>query len=771
MSASLPLRCIVLAVALTVLTHDLCAQWQRVPLPGRYNDGYYLDVSFLPEDPRFGWACSMEGYVVRTTDGGRTWLGSAIDEVFFEHVQFLNRFEGYCSGSNGIYKSTNGGVTWFDVTPRRFFQFPDKGWGCYFLNENEGFWFVGGCGSNIQSFYRTTDGGRSWNVFLAFENNTGLTDGVVDENGEGYAVSSGALWQTLDRGETWRVIMRTPVNAWTEEYTRFGESLLLPTSGNSCDGEPRGIGSLQFTTDAGSTWTVFQTNAAMFGSFLLDEQRGWGVGDAGACYYTEDAGENWELRDCGLEGVSLDDVYFINDTLGFIGGDGLFRSNFTALSVNVAIDGPDTLTICTGDSVRLSVNDGLRDYRWTTGARGTAITVTKEGTYGIRAVDPETCVATEDSVIVMIKQPRVPQTLSASTRYCEGDTAAIVVNDPSFLAYRWSTGDTTSAIRVASSGAYYVEALDSTGCWARSAVIDVQFLPRPVAQLALSGPTTFCLDDSLVISLRGTYASYRWSNGSIEPSITVKDPGTFFVIVTDSNGCVDTSEVLAVDVIRTRNKIDLMALQRPFQVVAHDVGARACADIQIRNRSSDEPLVISRPMLVFNTTFGIPPEQLPIVIPPGEQARLTICCAAADTGAVADTLILNDTCSPSVIPVVSRGLPYDLTGTSRCDVATQVTVIRAGLAYRTSPPYPVPADQAVMFTIVMPRGLQSPSVTLRDATLREIRRVTVAGLDEVPDGTGYTFSIHTADLPVGTYFIVATSPDGIHHVVPVPVIH
>jgi hypothetical protein len=214
-----------------------------------------------------------------------------------------------------------------------------------------------------------------------------------------------------------------------------------------------------------------------------------------------------------------------------------------------------------------------------------------------------------------------------------------------------------------------------------------------------------------------------------------------------------------------------MSLQRPFQVASHDVGARACADIQIRNRSSDEPLVISRPMLVFNTTFGIPPEQLPIVIPPGQQARLTVCCAAADTGAVSDTLILNDTCSPSVIPVVSRGLPYDLTGTSRCDVATQVTVIRAGLAYRTSPPYPIPADQAVMLTIVLPRGLESPAVTLRDATLREIRRVTAIRLDDAPDGTGYTFSIPTDDIPAGSYFMVATSPDGVYHVVPVPVIH
>lgn len=747
------------------------AQWTNINLPGRYANGYYLDVSFLQDDPRFGWACSMEGYVIRTTDAGRSWQGTEIGEAFFEHVQFLNRFVGYTSGSNGIFKSTNGGITWFDVTPRRFFAYPDKGWGCYFLNENEGIWFVGGCGSNVQTFYRTRDGGQSWTVFLAFQNNSGLTDGVVDETGEGYAVSSGLIWQTLDRGATWSVFGRTPVNAWTEEFTREGSSMLFPTSGNTCDGEPRGIGSLMFTPDNGSTWNVFQTNAAMFGSFLLDEQRGWGVGDAGACYYTEDAGANWELRDCGVEGVSLDDIYFVNDTLAFIAGDGMFRSNFSALSQDVRIQGPDTLDLCTGDSVSVSVNTGLRDYRWSTGARTTAITVSEPGTYVVRAVDPITCVATTDTLTVLRKQPRIPITASATLQYCEGDTAALVVDNRVFGAYRWNTGDTTSAIRVTNGGTYYVDALDTNGCWARSAGIDVRFTARPTAVLTVSGPTTFCLDDSVVIGLTGTYDSYAWSNGAVTPTIVVKEPGTFYVIVRDANGCVDTSERIAVDVIRTRNKIDITSMQRPFIVQTHNVGASACADLRIRNRSTDEPLVISRPFLVNNTVFGIPPAQLPVIIQPGQEAALRVCCAAADTGTVRDTLYLPDTCSPSVIPLESSGSPVALFGTSRCDVATQVTIVRAGLAYRTSPPYPSPADQAALFTIVMPNGAAAPTVTLRDATMREVQRVAAAGSDVAADGLGWTYHVPTSDLPNGIYYLVATSPDGVYHVAALPVLH
>jgi hypothetical protein len=212
-------------------------------------------------------------------------------------------------------------------------------------------------------------------------------------------------------------------------------------------------------------------------------------------------------------------------------------------------------------------------------------------------------------------------------------------------------------------------------------------------------------------------------------------------------------------------------MQRPLVVLPHDVGATACADLRVRNRSVDEPLVITRPFLVNNTIFGIPPAQLPLVIPPGQERILTVCCAAVDTGDVADTLYLPDTCSPAVIPIVSSGNAVDLFGTSRCDVATQVTIIRAGLSYRTSPPYPMPADQGAMFTIVVPQQMEAPTVTLRDGTLREIRRVHVASYEDVNDERGWTYQIPTDDLPAGVYVLVVTSPEGIYHVAAVPVIH
>lgn len=766
-------RILIVALVVCSAATTLHGQWKRVPLPGKYDLGYYLDVFFLPGDDRFGWACSLDGYAIRTTDGGLTWRGSDIGEVFFEHIQFLNRFVGYTSGSNGIFKSTDGGATWFDVTPTQFFQTPDKGWGCYFINDQEGFWFVGGCGSHVQQFYRTTNGGFSWEVYFAFENNTGLTDGFVNDNGEGFAVSSGTIWRTTDRGRTWRVHARTPRNAWTEEITKINGSWLLPISGSTCDGEPRDVGSLMFTTDDARTWRVFETGAAMFGSFLLDERRGWGVGDNGACYYTEDAGATWQLRNCGLEGVSLDDIWFVRDTLGWIAGAGLFRSNFNAIPKVVSIDAPDTIAICLGDSVPLTANDGLRSYRWNVGGQSRSIMAGAVGRYIITAIDPETCVESEDTVVITERPSRTPQistTGSAPTR-CEGDTVTLTIENAPFVRYRWSTGDTASTIKATRTGTYVVDVLDTTGCWKRSAPIALTFVPLPEAEITLSGPTTFCLDDSVVIGVKGTYAGYQWSNGATTPTITVREPGTFFVVVITDIGCIDTSATVAVDVIRTRNKIDLASVARPFVVQDHDVGDRACTDLRIRNRSTDEPLVIARPYLVHNVVFGIPAAQLPIVIPPGGEDVLTICCATADTGAVDDTLYLPDTCSPSVIPLRSRGRPYDLFGDSRCNVATQVTVIRAGIAYRINAPFPNPSDQGAMLNIMMPRGLPEPEVRVMDAMLREVSVGRVADVRADGTDTSMLFEIPTSALPNGAYMVMISDRTGLRHGMVMHVLH
>ncbi|GBD05227.1 Ycf48-like protein [bacterium HR20] len=311
-------------VGALVCGHAVAQVWEEVSLPGQFAQGYYLDVFFLPSNPQYGWACGYNGYVVRTTDGGRTWQGSIVPYNgrmggHLESVQFLDALNGYTSGPAGVFRSTDGGVTWVDATP----PFPSEGpWGCYFLSATVGVVLGGGC-AGPQNFFRTTNGGQSWTLFQSNQPSSGLTDAILFANGTGYAVSSGLLWQTTDSGATWSVFASSGPAYWNEELTVRGTAFLIPWAGSNCSGQGSGGGG-RFTTDGGQSWRSYSTGVPMFGAFLHDAQRGWICGFARQVWYTSDGGQNWQYRGCGTRG-DLDDIWMIDDTTGFVVGEGIYR--------------------------------------------------------------------------------------------------------------------------------------------------------------------------------------------------------------------------------------------------------------------------------------------------------------------------------------------------------------------------------------------------------------------------------------------------------------
>ncbi|MBK9246881.1 MAG: hypothetical protein IPM69_01905 [Ignavibacteria bacterium] len=307
-------------------TSQMSAQWKKVAnLPAPYDQGYYLDVYFLPSNPLYGWVCGFDGYMLRTTDGGLTWQGVTI--TFFdpqdsrapmlESVSFVTPLIGYTSGKHGIYKTSDGGVNWTDVTPQNIDR--QRLWGCFFLNTNVGLVVGGGCPyfdpvqkvvrRDNQSFYRTTNGGNTWAEFRGGYDNSGMTDAMIySENGLGYASSSGMIWNTLDGGKTWKEFSPTGTNDWQEEITNIGSSFLVPTAGTSCDGGGTG-GSLRFSTDNGLSWKRYSTGESMYGTFLSNLMTGWGVGSNRAVYYTNDGGVSWVNRNCVLKQKTVSMIF------------------------------------------------------------------------------------------------------------------------------------------------------------------------------------------------------------------------------------------------------------------------------------------------------------------------------------------------------------------------------------------------------------------------------------------------------------------------------
>lgn len=330
---------IILIISLFILVFakiDISAQyWKKInSIPSPYSNNYWLDVFFHPSNPNYGWICGFNGMVIYTSDGGTTWQGSSVPNAYhLESIHFPTLSTGYTSGVDGIFKSTDGGNSWFDITPSGS-RDSTTFWGCFFLNENYGILLGDGCGTGRrQHFWLTTDGGNTWSVFLGAEDNSGLTDAILFPNGSGYASSSGKIWITSDSGRTWNVLSNIGSNLWQEEITNYDNSFLVPYSGFSCTGGGNN-GGMCFSTDYGFTWNRTQTGVPMFGTFLLNNFKGWACGYSRAVYYTSNGGVNWVQHNCGIANGNLDDLWFISENNGWVVGEGVYKLSNPIGTVN-----------------------------------------------------------------------------------------------------------------------------------------------------------------------------------------------------------------------------------------------------------------------------------------------------------------------------------------------------------------------------------------------------------------------------------------------------
>ncbi|MBU3679653.1 MAG: hypothetical protein FGM32_08620 [Candidatus Kapabacteria bacterium] len=740
-------RLLSVCAAVACATGALFGQWREVAVPAPFNQGYYLDVFFLPSNPNFGWACSIEGYIIRTTDAGRTWRGTQIRGGNLEYVQFLSPTVGYASGPSGAYRSTNGGSSWSDITPPLVQD--EKMWGSYWLNENEGVFFVGGCLTGRQFFYRTTNAGTDWTVSVTSEPSSGLSDGIIYQNGNGYAVSSGVLWGTNDSGRNWFKINNTGSRTWNEEITVFGRSILIPSSGTDCDGQTRGVGALRFSSDAGRTWSEFQTRANMFGAFLISESTGWGVGDERSVFQTTDFGRTWIRRNCGIRG-NIDDVWFVNDSIGWAVGEGIYRSDFSTGNSRITIY-PDvrTTSICLGDSLFIEARGPFAPYQWSDGVVAPSRIITQAGTYAVQAYDSLTCQLVRDTLTVTLRSTFEPKITTSSAALCVGDTMTLSVSGP-VRQWRWSTGDTTETIRRWSQGSVTCETIDTAGCVKRAS-FDVVVNPLPNPTISSLTKTTICVGQQVELRPDQDYRAYRWSNGETTKTVITSIAGRYTLQVVDKNGCAGTSNEIEVIVLDTKNKAEfLFSSSAPsYTIEDHEVGSMRCKRIQVRNTADSSDLVLSDVRFAGNVLFSVPKAQFPIIIKPKAVADVEICAAAIDTGLVVDTLLFDDTCSTIGVPVYTTGLPIVHQGVSRCDIPVQTTIVRAGSAWQLRAPYPVPASDR-LFLAIGQTGTHRQTVM---ASIHDVMGTCVACCIALDVGSTLEHQFNIGDLHVGPYVL------------------
>ena len=303
---------------------------------------------------QLGFAAATGAVLLRTVDGGASWASLTTPITFnLRGIHFADPLNGIALGLGGeIISTTDGGNNWtLEPSPTTNSLLSLFARGSLLLAPG-----------NNGTLLRSTNGGADWSLL-----SLGLQDLYsvwIDSTGIGLLTGEACVYRTLDFGATW-----TPVQAGT--YHTMLNKVSFGTAQNGATAGWLTSGGVQNgvlrTTTGGRTWmNVNAGNAQWLGVHLRADGTGWLGGGVGAnrsttdffatstnhpgpniairctwafndstaivgggyvnggCYRTTNNGATWTQT----SGGNIFDLWFVNDTLGFAGGEGgaLFRS-------------------------------------------------------------------------------------------------------------------------------------------------------------------------------------------------------------------------------------------------------------------------------------------------------------------------------------------------------------------------------------------------------------------------------------------------------------
>ncbi len=195
---------------------------------------------------------------------------------------------------------------------------------------------------------------------------------------------------------------------------------------------------------------------------------------------------------------------------------------------------PQPAASCEGSPIELTVNNGpYPTYEWSNGETTPTITVSQSGNYIVTVSNVFGCTTNTNLEVNLSTGPTA--TIAPATYECDG---SMTLNAGGGGTYLWSNGDTTTAIIVQNSGNYSVIVTDSSGCADTVAeVINIPVAP----EVSITGTTGLCTGASGELEASSGFGEYLWTGGDTTAVISVSQPGTYEVTVTDDNGCTATS--------------------------------------------------------------------------------------------------------------------------------------------------------------------------------------------------------------------------------------
>lgn len=167
--------------------------------------------------------------------------------------------------------------------------------------------------------------------------------------------------------------------------------------------------------------------------------------------------------------------------------------------------------------------------------------------YIFRVTDNKGCNYDTTINITSLAKPVKPN-LDKDTSVCLGSTYVIKnLNYNSSLNYLWSNGSTNiDSIVITQPNTYWIKATNSNGCTNADSIVIIQ---ASSPQVNLGIDTLFCASQPnvlLAITSGGTL-NYLWNNNSTATSLNTTSLGTYWLQVTNTQGCFTRDTIVLSD--------------------------------------------------------------------------------------------------------------------------------------------------------------------------------------------------------------------------------
>lgn len=203
----------------------------------------------------------------------------------------------------------------------------------------------------------------------------------------------------------------------------------------------------------------------------------------------------------------------------------------TSDTIDVIVDAPINVNlggdraICAQSSTTLSIPFSASTfYQWSNGSGSNQITVSNPGQYWVSATNA--CGTYTDTINISIESPQ-QVSLGPDIVSCSANSATLSLVSPVSGTLQWSDNSSGDSLVVNQSGVYWVSITNACGTF--SDTISVNFFNT--GDLFQNDTVLFCAGNTYTLTSPISLGSNLWSDASAGSSLTIAQPGTYWLQV------------------------------------------------------------------------------------------------------------------------------------------------------------------------------------------------------------------------------------------------